>query len=57
MYEYDINLMNQNPIIGRYASIRINNALNISMPLWKRKHTSLGKSYMLFYEGKDIEIS
>ena len=56
LYEYpDINLMNQNPIIGRVASDK-------DIQRIKYINATYGKTYqfrvyMLFYEGKDIEIS
>ena len=56
LYEYpDINLMNQNPIIGRYASDRDKQRIKYINATYGKTHQF--RVYMLFYEGKDIEIS
>ena len=56
LYEYpDINLMNQNPIIGRYASDRDKQRIKYINATYGKAHQF--RVYMLFYEGKDIEIS
>ena len=56
MYEYpDINLMNQNPIIGRYASDKDKQRIKYINATYGKTHQF--RVYMLFYEGKDIEIS
>lgn len=56
LYEYpDINLMNQNPIIGRYASDKDKQRIKYINATYGKTHQF--RVYMLFYEGKDIEIS
>lgn len=56
LYEYpDINLMNQNPIIGRYASDTDKQRIKYINATYGKTHQF--RVYMLFYEGKDIEIS
>ena len=56
LYEYpDINLMNQNPIIGRYASDRDKQRIKYINATYGKTHQF--RVYMLFYEGKGIEIS
>ena len=56
LYEYpDINLMNQNPIIGRYASDKDKQRIKYINATYGKTHQF--RAYMLFYEGKDIEIS
>ena len=56
LYEYpDINLMNQNPIIGRYASDKDKQRIKFINATYGKTHQF--RVYMLFYEGKDIEIS
>ena len=51
----DINLMNQNPIIGRYASDKDKQRIKYINATYGKTHQF--RVYMLFYEGKDIEIS
>lgn len=56
LYEYpDINLMNQNPIIGRYASDKDKQRIKYINATYGKTHQF--RVYMLFYEDKDIEIS
>ena len=56
LYEYpNINLMNQNPIIGRYASDKDKQRIKYINATYGKTHQF--RVYMLFYEGKDIEIS
>ena len=56
LYEYpDIHLMNQNPIIGRYASDKDKQRIKYINATYGKTHQF--RVYMLFYEGKDIEIS
>lgn len=56
LYEYpDISLMNQNPIIGRYASDKDKQRIKYINATYGKTHQF--RVYMLFYEGKDIEIS
>ena len=56
LYEYpDINLMNQNPIIGRNASDKDKQRIKYINATYGKTHQF--RVYMLFYEGKDIEIS
>ena len=56
LYEYpDVNLMNQNPIIGRYASDKDKQRIKYINATYGKAHQF--RTYMLFYEGKDIEIS
>lgn len=56
LYEYpDINLMNQNPIIGRYASDKDKQRIKYINATYGKTYQF--RVYMLFYEGKDIEIS
>ena len=56
LYEYpDIKLMNQNPIIGRYASDKDKQRIKYINATYGKTHQF--RVYMLFYEGKDIEIS
>ena len=56
LYEYpDINLMNQNPIIGRYASDKDKQRIKYINATYGKTHQI--RVYMLFYEGKGIEIS
>lgn len=56
LYEYpDINLMNQNPIIGRYASDKDKQRIKYINATYGKAHQF--RTYMLFYEGKDIEVS
>ena len=56
LYEYpDINLMKQNPIIGRYASDKDKQRIKYINATYGKAHQF--RVYMLFYEGKDIEVS
>ena len=56
LYVYpDIHLMNQNPIIGRYASDKDKQRIKYINATYGKTHQF--RVYMLFYEGKDIEIS
>ena len=56
LYEYpDIHLMNQNPIIGRYASDKDKQRIKYINATYGKTHQF--RVYMLFYEDKDIEIS
>lgn len=56
LHEYpDIHLMNQNPIIGRYASDKDKQRIKYINATYGKTHQF--RVYMLFYEGKDIEIS
>ena len=56
LYEYpDIKLMNQNPIIGRYASDKDKQRIKYINATYGKIHQF--RIYMLFYEDKDIEIS
>ena len=56
LYEYpDVNLMNQNPIIGRYASDKDKQRIKYINATYGKAHQF--RVYMLFYEGKDIEVS
>lgn len=56
LYEYpDIKLMNQNPIIGRYASDKDKQRIKYINATYGKTHQF--RVYILFYEGKNIEIS
>ena len=56
LYEYpDINLMNQNPIIGREVSDKDKQRIKYINATYGKTHQF--RVYMLFYESKDIEIS
>lgn len=56
LYEYpDIKLMNQNPIIGRNATDKDKQRIKYINATYGKIHQF--RIYMLFYEGKDIEIS
>ena len=56
LYEYpDIKLMNQNPIIGRNVTDKDKQRIKYINATYGKTHQF--RVYMLFYEGKDIEIS
>ena len=56
LYEYpDIKLMNQDPIIGRNTTDKDKQRIKYINATYGKTHQF--RIYMLFYEGKDIEIS